>query len=56
MDTRDPALRQEIERRLRAVEVDEAVDTAHAPLARADLGLLGLIVAVATVVGFLLVG
>lgn len=56
MDTRDPALRQEVERRLQLVEVDEAADAAHAPLARADLGLLGLIVAVCTVVGLLLVG
>lgn len=56
MDTRDPALRQEIERRLQAVAADETGDAAHAPLARADLGLLALIVAVGTIVGFLLVG
>ncbi|MBF8192575.1 hypothetical protein ITP53_44225 [Nonomuraea sp. K274] len=54
MDVQDPAVRAELERRLRALEEDEAGDAAHAPLPAVDLWLLAALVAALTLIGWVM--
>jgi hypothetical protein len=53
MDTTDPAVRDELLRRLSVIEEQERGDEVHAPFPRADLIALVLVIALAIVVGFL---
>lgn len=53
MDTTDPNVRQELERRLEMIETQEIGDAAHDPFPRADLMALGLIVVLSIIVGLI---
>ncbi|WP_165865679.1 hypothetical protein [Vallicoccus soli] len=53
MDAGDPQVRVELERRLSAIEHDEAGDVAHGALPAGDLWALAAIVVVALLVGAL---
>lgn len=53
MDTTDPAVRQELERRLRVIETDEVGDPAHDAFPRADLIALVVIVVLSIIVALI---
>ncbi|MFI7610506.1 hypothetical protein ACIBP6_04625 [Nonomuraea terrae] len=54
MDVQDPAVRAELERRLRALEEDEAGDPAHAPLSPTELWVFAAVVVVLTLIGWVM--
>ncbi len=51
MDTSDPHVRQELERRLEVIRTTEAADPSRGPLPRADLAALLAIVVLAVLLG-----
>jgi hypothetical protein len=53
MDTTDPAVKQELERRLQVIETEEVGDPAHDAFPRADLIALVALVVLSIVVGLI---
>ena len=53
MDTTDPAVRAELERRLRIIEDHEVGDPVHDAFPRADLAILVVIIVVSVLVGLI---
>lgn len=53
MDTTDPAVQQELDRRLRIIEDDEVGDPVHDAFPRADLAILVAVIVVSILVGLI---
>lgn len=53
MDTNDPALRQELERRLRVIETEEVGDPAHDAFPRPDLIALVVVVVLSMIIALI---